>query len=148
MTTAAAARALPPILAACLAAGCLVPPDVPPPSPLLPTSLALSAGAWDSGNLSVAVVSAVNASWISPSNLTFNIVDSAGTVYYLGHAGATFTGTNGTVRVHYEDTTDPGAVSAGDSILISVSPPDSSAVSGGSLTVVAGVKRLASVALP
>lgn len=98
-------------------------------------NLTMAAGAWNGGNLTVSISAAAYASYLWPMNLTFLVAAPDGTVYFSGAAGAEWEALGVTVEVAYQDTTEQGTVSAGDSVRITVTPSSSTAISGGSLRV-------------
>lgn len=105
------------------------------PSPASQPHLELSAGSWSNGNLTVDITAVTNASGLAPSGLLFVVLGSTGTAYYSAGSGHPASGNGVTVNVVYQDTLDAGHVSVGDSIRVSISPANSSALGGGFLSV-------------
>ncbi len=105
------------------------PTGVPPP-------IQLEAGTWSSGALAIAVVSAPNGVWLA-ANLTFEVRDARGTLYFNGASGAR-QGVNGTALVvSFGDHDGDLWASAGDTINIQVQPTaNATLLSGGSIAAV------------
>ncbi len=119
-----------------------------PPSQSSQRQISLSAGSWSNGNVTLSITSTFNAGSLTPTDLIFIVLDSSGTVFYS--AGANHPRTSGavTVNVFFNDFTDPGNVSSGDSIRLSITPSTSMALAGGVLSVAVGTQEIGRATLP
>ncbi len=73
---------------------------------------------------------------VDPTQVTFTVANSAGTSYYSGTEGNPQTTSGFTVDVNYQDTTEAGKVSSGDSIQILIRPTyPTNPLTGGKLNV-------------
>lgn len=105
-----------------------------------PPTAQLQAGTWGgnatTASYSVIVISVKDTGGIDPSTLKYIVAKSDNTPCYAGAAlqnltlCATFT-----VNVRYQDTTTPGAISASDSIQVTVTPGTGNPLIAGKLTV-------------
>lgn len=105
-----------------------------------PPTAQLQTGAWG-GNTTTATYGVVVGSvqdvgGIQPSTLKFIVAKADNSPCYAGASGlnqSTCTGFN--VSVRYQDTTSPGNISAGDSVLVMVTPATANPLQAGRLTI-------------
>lgn len=98
-------------------------------------SLVLSSGTWNTGNLTIAMVSITNAPNLNPTDLTYLIQSVDGATYFSGPQGAGSPFSNVTVTLNYLDNANIEKVSAEDTIRITVGPASSTAIRGGSFKI-------------
>jgi flagellin-like protein len=99
-------------------------------------NLVLTAGTWNSGNLTISFASITNAPNLNPTDLTYIVAASNGTTYFSGAAGLGAVNSDGsTVTITYTDNLTPNKVSNEDTIRITVSPSGSTAIRGGSFKI-------------
>jgi archaeal type IV pilus assembly protein PilA len=120
----------------------------PGSTPTNPTII-MQSGSWTGGNTSASITSVTNAGNLAPTDLTYTIESSSGP-FYSGVADLNDNRGGPTVKVHYNDLTNPGTtstVSSGDSIRVQVTPANSTALSGASLKVFKGATQIGVVTL-
>ena len=107
------------------------PPTWEAPKP----NLVLSAGTWNSGNLTISLASIVNAPNLAPADLTYLVQASDGTTYFSGPAGTGSAVSDVTATISYQDNWNAEKVSYEDSIRVTVAPSTSTAIRGGSFKI-------------
>ncbi len=101
-------------------------------------TLQLSQGAWSGTRISFTVTS-ISTSSIAVANLSFQVVDPNGTLYFAGAAGAGDPVGGFVTTVTCADTSGDGILRAGDSVSVSVDDPSGvSQLVGGRLKLLSG----------
>lgn len=116
----------------------------PAPTP----TVSLSAGEWNRDQVAV-MVTAVHTDALDASLFGFKVEAGNGDVYFWGPSGSTHARHGALVRLDYFPLSPLGTAGRGDSILITVSPPDlATALHGCVLKIVLGSDVLGTTALP
>lgn len=108
--------------------------------------LDLASSEWDNGTFPVTVHSLPCGEVGSPTVLSHRIVGRTGTEVYSGAAGEMEVFRATIIGVVYEDTTQPGSISVGDTIRVVVAPETHGAVYNCTLQVSVGERALAGFA--
>lgn len=103
----------------------------PPPPP--PTSIIFQPQGWNGGNNSAVILSATGTATIQVSGLSYVVKDPEGVTYFAGNAGEAKTTNAVTITIHYNDADGGDRITAGDTVLIEVSPASAAALLDGGL---------------